>query len=136
MIHLIYATKGNGKTKRLLDLCSEETRVCEGSIVFIDKDKRYLREVPSSVRFVDISEYDITDDNGLYGFLCGMYAQNYDICTIFIDAFIKIVKKTPEEMEVFFRKLEKFSIDNNIEIIISVSADAEKAPEFLKKMIF
>ena len=135
MIQLIYASKGNGKTKRLLDLCTDASKHTDGSIVFIDDDKRYLREVPSSVRFVDISEYDIEDDEALYGFLCGMYAQNYDICEYFIDAFVKIVKKNPEDMESFFRKLERFSEDNNIKIVISVSAEVGNAPDFLRKYI-
>ncbi|MBR6816744.1 MAG: ATP-binding protein [Clostridia bacterium] len=135
MIQLIYGTKGSGKTKKLLNMVAEEVKTAEGSVVFIDDDKRYLREVPSSVRFVDISEYGIDSADALLGFLCGMYAQNYDIGAYYIDALLKIVGKQPEELACFFKKLGEFCEANKINVVISVSAEAEEAPEYLKNWI-
>ena len=135
MIQLIYGLKGSGKTKRLLNMCNEEIRVTDGSVVFIDDDKRYLREVPREVRFVDVSEYDITSADGLFGFVCGMYAQNYDIGAFYIDALLKIVGNDPSELKTFFDKLEKFCDENGIKAVFSVSADANDAPDFLKDKI-
>ncbi len=135
MIQLIYAMKGNGKTKRLLSMLGAEAKEAAGSIVFIDDNKRYQREVPSSVRFVDISEYGIDSDEKLFGFLCGMYAQNYDIQSFYIDAFLKIVDKTPEELGVFFKNFSSFCKKNNMNAVLSVSADENAAPAFLKDMI-
>ena len=135
MIQLIYGLKGSGKTKRLLNMCTEEAANTDGSVVFIDDDKRYLREVPREVRFVDVSEYDISTADGLFGFMCGMYAQNYDIGAFYIDAFLKIVGDDPSELKLFFDKLGKFCKDNSIKAVISVSADADDAPDFLKDMI-
>ena len=135
MIQLIYGTKGSGKTKKLLNMVAEEVKTAEGSVVFIDDDKRYLREVPSSVRFVDISEYGIDSADALLGFLCGMYAQNYDIGAYYIDALLKIVGKQPAELACFFKKLGEFCEANKINVVISVSAEAEEAPEYLKDWI-
>ena len=113
MIQLIYGTKGSGKTKKLLNMVAEEVKTAEGSVVFIDDDKRYLREVPSSVRFVDISEYGIDS----------------------ADALLKIVGKQPAELACFFKKLGEFCEANKINVVISVSAEAEEAPEYLKNWI-
>ena len=135
MIQLIYGQKGSGKTKRLLDMCNEEVRVTDGSVVFIDDDKRYLREVPREVRFVDVSEYDITTADGLFGFVCGMYAQNYDIGAFYIDAFLKIVGNEPSQLKLFFDKFSKFCAENNIKAVFSISANAADAPDFMKDMI-
>ncbi len=135
MIQLIYASKGSGKTKKLLGMVAEEVKSAEGTVVFIDDDKRYLREVPSSVRFVDISEYGIDSADGLFGFICGMYAQNYDIGAFYIDALLKIIGKQPEEAECFFKKFADFCEKNQVHAVLSVSADVANAPDFLKGWI-
>ena len=132
MVQLIYAAKGSGKTKKLLGMVAEEAKNAAGAVVFMDDDTRYLREVPTSVRFVDISEYGIDSADALFGFICGMYSQNYDIGAVYIDSFLKIIGKQPAEAEDFFQKFTAFCDKNNIHAVLSVSADAETAPEFLK----
>ena len=132
MVQLIYAAKGSGKTKKLLGMVAEEAKNAAGAVVFMDDDTRYLREVPTSVRFVDISEYGIDSADALFGFICGMYSQNYDIVAVYIDSFLKIIGKQPAEAEDFFQKFAAFCDKNNIHAVLSVSAEAETAPEFLK----
>ena len=132
MVQLIYAAKGSGKTKKLLGMVAEEAKNAAGVVVFMDDDTRYLREVPTSVRFVDISEYGIDSADALFGFICGMYSQNYDIGAVYIDSFLKIIGKQPAEAEDFFQKFAAFCDKNNIHAVLSVSAEAETAPEFLK----
>ena len=132
MVQLIYAAKGSGKTKKLLGMVAEEAKNAAGAVVFMDDDTRYLREVPTSVRFVDISEYGIDCADALFGFICGMYSQNYDIGAVYIDSFLKIIGKQPAEAEDFFQKFAAFCDKNNIHAVLSVSAEAETAPEFLK----
>ena len=132
MVQLIYAAKGSGKTKKLLGMVAEEAKNAAGAVVFMDDDTRYLREVPTSVRFVDISEYGIDSADALFGFICGMYSQNYDIGAVYIDSFLKIIGKQPAEAEDFFHKFAAFCDKNNIHAVLSVSAEAETAPEFLK----
>ena len=132
MVQLIYAAKGSGKTKKLLGMVAEEAKNAAGAVVFMDDDTRYLREVPTSVRFVDISEYGIDSADALFGFICGMYSQNYDIGAVYIDSFLKIIGKQPAEAGDFFQKFAAFCDKNNIHAVLSVSAEAETAPEFLK----
>ena len=102
MVQLIYGTKGSGKTKRLLEMVNKEAETAQGDVIFIDDDKRYMYDVRHQVRFVDVSEYSVDSEEKLYGFICGMLAQNFDISAIYLDAFIHIVKKQPEEMEFFY----------------------------------
>ena len=132
MVQLIYAAKGSGKTKKLLGMVAEEAKNAAGAVVFMDDDTRYLREMPTRVRFVDISEYGIDSADALFGFICGMYSQNYDIGAVYIDSFLKIIGKQPAEAEDFFQKFAAFCDKNNIHAVLSVSAEAETAPEFLK----
>ena len=79
MIQLIYAKKGSGKTKRLIDRANAELNSTKGDVVFIDDDKRYMYDVAHQARFVDVKDFGIDSGDALYGMLCGMVSQNYDI---------------------------------------------------------
>lgn len=135
MVQLIYAEKGSGKTKRLIDLANAEIAQAKGDVVFIDDDKRYMYDVKHNIRFVDVTEYDVKGEDEFYGFLCGMVSQNFDIEAIFIDAFLKIVKKDASEVECLIKKIQKLTDANNIKAVIIVSGDPTQAPDYLKEYI-
>ena len=135
MIELIYATKGSGKTKRLIDLANAELATTKGDIVFIDDDKRYIYDVKHQIRFVDVTDYGIDSCDSLYGLLCGMVAQNFDIEAIYIDAFLKIIGMAPEDIEEYVQKIERLTEKSQFKVVISLSADPSQAPEHLKKYI-
>ena len=135
MVQLIYSKKGTGKTKRLIDLANADMKQAKGDIVFIDDDKRYMYDVVHQIRFVDVKEYNISGCGEFYGFLCGMVAQNFDIESIYIDAFLKIVQKDVGELEDLMQKIETLAEKNNIKAVIIVSGDPEGAPDYMKKHI-
>ena len=135
MVQLIYGAKGSGKTKRLLDMVNQELAETKGDVVFIDDDKRYMYDVKHEVRFVDVTEYGIDSEDKLYGFISGMLAQNFDIAAIYLDAFLHIIKKKPEEIENTVKDLEKIAKMNDCKLVLNVSGDPDKIPEFLKPYI-
>ena len=135
MIQLIYAKKGSGKTKRLIDLANAELNSTKGDVVFIDDDKRYMYDVAHQARFVDVKDYGIESGDALYGMLCGMVSQNYDIEAVYIDAFLKIVKMDVAEIKELIDKIDALSEKNDFKAVIIISDDPEKAPDFLKERI-
>ncbi|BDF59417.1 hypothetical protein CE91St36_22340 [Christensenellaceae bacterium] len=135
MIQLIYAPKGSGKTKRLIDLANAELNSTKGEVVFIDDDKRYMYDVAHQARFVDVKDFGIESGDALYGMLCGMVSQNYDIEAIFIDAFLKIVKMDVADLKSLMDKISALSEANNFKAVIIISADPNEAPDFLKPYI-
>lgn len=135
MIQLIVGPKGTGKTKRIIALANAEMIEDKGSVVFIDDDKRYMYDVNSRVRFVNVSDYDIDSYKSLYGFLCGMLSQNFDITSIYIDAFLHIIGKKVDELDEFFAAIEKISEENKVKFVFNVSAEADAVPEYLQKYI-
>ena len=62
-----------------------------------------------------------------------MLAQNFDVTTVFIDAFLKLVNVKPDETEWFFNKLESLGEKRNIHFVLSVSCDDSEAPEYIRK---
>jgi len=135
MINVIFGQKGAGKTKRILDMANESLHVASGSIVFIDHDNQYMFGLKRDIRFINASEYEIDGPKMFYGFVCGLAAQDFDLEYIFIDGFLKIVRHDLDSLEGLFDDLNKFSEKANIKIVISVSGDPGKAPEFLKPFI-
>ena len=139
MITVITGDKGSGKTKRLLDMANEAISTESGYVVFIDDDKRYMYDLKHEVRFVDASEYtaikNCTSD-AFFGFVSGMLSVNFDITLICIDAFLKLVSKTPvEEMESLFEHLEALSEHSNVSFIITLNKPTEELPHFVKKYV-
>jgi len=135
MVQLIYGAKGSGKTKRLLDMVNKELQETKGDVVFIDDDKRYMYDVKHEVRFVDVTEYGIDSADKLYGFISGMLAQNFDIAAIYLDAFLHIIKKKPEEIECIIKDLEKIAKMNDCKLVLNISGNPDEVPEFLKGYI-
>lgn len=135
MIQLILGLKGSGKTKRLLKLVNDEVEQTKGQVVFIDDDKRYMYDVKHQVRFVDVKDYALKGTDQLYGLICGMLAQNFDISEIFIDAFLKISNCELAEAELLLKKLETLAEKSNVKMVISVSADEKDASDYIKQFI-
>jgi len=137
MVQLIYAQKGSGKTKRLIDMAHDMVESAKGDVVFIDNDKRYMYDVSHKVRFIDVTDYEIKNEDEFYGFLSGMVSMNFDIEAIYIDAFLKIIgkKENAAESESIIKKIVQLMDNNNINAVIIVSDDPEKAPASLKEMI-
>ena len=69
------------------------------------------------------------------GFLGGMLASNYDISTIFGDAFLKLVKIDVATADWFFASLEEYGKKHDVTFVLSVSADPETLPEFCKSYV-
>ena len=138
LIQIILGDKGSGKTKRLIDLVNESLKNEHGDIIFIDDDKRYMYDLRHEIRFVDASEYPVghkCQASEMLGFICGMLSANFDLSLIAMDAFMKMVR-TPlddPEMKVFFEKLEILSEAHHCNFLISVSAQAESVPEYIRK---
>lgn len=135
MIQIIAGKKGSGKTKRIIDMTNTLAAESANDVVFIDKDNSYTRDITHKARFVNASEYHITTPEMFLGFLCGMLSSNYDIGTIFIDAFLKLLKIDIAEADWFFASMNELCTKHNVDFVLSISADPAELPEYLKAYI-
>ena len=133
MIQVIFGKKGSGKTKRILDMANASIKEAKGNVLFVDDDKSYTLSLKPQVRFVDASEYAVKGQDSFYGFLAGILAGNYDISVIYVDAFLKLAKSEPDELEAFFKKIEKLVENAGCDLVISFSEDAANVPECIRK---
>lgn len=136
MVKLIMGLKGSGKTKTLVDLVRDTVEQGKGDVVVIEKERKLTYDIPYQARLIEAGAYDIGTYEFLRGLICGVHAGNYDIEHFFIDNFYKLVgDKSNEALESFLDWLEKFSVAEKIDFVISISADPDTVGENVKKYI-
>ena len=134
MVQLIIGLKGSGKTKRLVDMVRDAVNEETGDVVCIEKERKLTFDIPYQARLIDAGVYDIGSYEFLRGLICGVHAGNYDITHFFIDNFYKLVNdKSPAALETFLTWLDKFSEQEKISFVISLSVDGSNLPESVLK---
>ena len=129
MITLILGKKGSGKTKRLIDMCNSAVAASNGNVVFIEKDNNLTYDISHKARLAVAEEYAVKGYDGLYGFIAGMCAGNYDITDIFVDSTLKIGGGDLEGLADFIEKLGDLSKKASTNMVLSISADKADIPE-------
>lgn len=135
MLNIIIGEKGTGKTKKLIDQVHEAEKNTTGSVVFINKGDRHIFDVSHRVRLVDTKEFDVDTYRSLYGLVCGMISQNYDIKDIFIDSITKIAGEDLDVLVQFLDEADAIAKKFDINIVIIISLAPEKAPAGVMKYV-
>ncbi len=134
MVQLIMGLKGSGKTKKLVDMVRAAVNEESGDVVCIEKERKLTFDIPYQARLIDAGNYDIGSYEFLKGLICGVHAGNYDITHFFIDNFYKLVNdRSPEALVAFLGWLDKFSEQEKISFVISLSVDPAALPESVLK---
>lgn len=136
MVELLIGKKGTGKTKALIEKVNNALTVAKGNVVFISNDtNRNIFDVKSKARMADTSEFEIKSYDEFLGFISGIISRDFDITNIFVDGIFKIVgSDNLDGFESFLNRLETMSQKFEITFVISVSIDAEAAPDYIKKL--
>ena len=132
MIKLIVGKKGTGKTKMLVDQVNKAATTAKGSVVCVEKGIKLTYDIKHTVRLVDTEEFGVSGFDMLYGFLCGIFAGNYDITDMFIDNVLRIGKTGLDDFAVFVDRLNAIKSIAGVNIVISVSADQSELPESVR----
>ena len=135
MVELLIGKKGTGKTKHLIENVNNAVSVAKGNVVFISNDtSRNMYDINSKVRMADTSVFDSASFSEFLGFICGFVSGNFDITNIFVDGIFKIVGTDDlTGFDKFLDRLDEMGRKFNIKFEISVSVDAETAPDYIKK---
>ncbi len=135
MINIIVGKKGSGKTKYLVDHVNMAVKDEPGSLVFLSNGNRLIYDLKHSVRYIDTTDYSIENYDAFYGFISGIFANNYDISHVFVDSLWKIVASEKDGMDIFLAKLEEFSARFNVNFTIAISETKENIPECVAKYL-
>lgn len=135
MLNIIIGEKGTGKTKKLIEQVHQAEETTSGSVVFINKGDRHIFDVSHRVRLVDTKEFDVDTYRSLYGLICGMISQNYDIADIFIDSITKIAGEDFEMLEKFLGEVDAIAEKFNVTVVIIISMNPADAPAGIMKYV-
>ena len=138
MIRLITGAKGTGKTKIIIDMANDNVETAKGDIVFLTDTDRYMYSLRYQVRVINVDNFLKKGDapiseESLIGFIKGVLAGNHDIETLYIDGAHRMLGKSVDEMEDFFRDIYAIGKDTETKFVLTVSEDEDKFPEFLNK---
>lgn len=136
MVKLLIGKKGTGKTKALIEQVNAASSVAKGNVVFISNNTASnMFDISRNVRMTDTTDFDIVNYSEFEGFICGIISGNYDITNIFVDGLFKIVKSDDlDGLESFLDRLNKISSKFNITFVLSLSINADEAPDYVKRL--
>ncbi|MBQ7485031.1 MAG: hypothetical protein IJT78_00190 [Oscillospiraceae bacterium] len=136
MVRLIMGGNGAGKTKQLIDMVHKAVESESGSVVCIEPKADMRYDISYNARLVNAGEYGLNSFESLRGFLCGLYAGNYDISHIFVDNLCKIAHSDDmAKAEQLLDWLDRFSEKNAIKFTVTVSAGEEAATDGMKRYL-
>ena len=134
MVRLIMSGSGEGKTKQLIELMENAAENEVGCMVCIEPHRNMSFNLRHQTRLIDASEFNIDSFENLRGFICGLYAGNYDISHIFVDNLCKVAHSNDERgIGQFLNWLDSFTAPLNLKATITVSADPETATDTMRK---
>ena len=133
MVQLIVGSKGDGKTKHLLDRVNNQIKTASGNIVYLDKNTKHMHELDNKVRLINVADYPLKNCDEFIGFICGIISQDHDIETMFLDSFLKLAGLEGEDISETITTLEGISEKYNVNFVLSISMDAAEMPENAQK---
>lgn len=135
MVKVIMGLKGSGKTKQLVKEINEAVQSESGSVVCIELGKGLMYDIDYRVRLIDAKDYSIKDSTLLKGFISGLHAGNFDITHIFVEGLYKLIGEDRAAGEDFIKWCDAFGKANSMHFTITVSDEADKASEDVKKFL-
>jgi len=127
--------KGEGKTRKLIDMANENAKVTDGHLVFIDDDKRHIFDLHRDIRFVEAGKGELEGWKEFVGFVLGILSQNSDIKHIYVDGITNILQKYAVEGKALLelkQRLDGIASLNHVEFTISVHCEPDTLPPELK----
>ena len=138
MVRFLAGHKGSGKTRRMIEMANEHVKVADGSLVFIDDDKRHTLYISRDIRFVEATKGILETYREFVSFIWGILTQNSDIQHIYIDGLTNIVVYgaiNNETLPLLKNALLRFSEEYHVDFTISIHYDNDILPDEIKELL-
>lgn len=135
MVQLIVGSKGDGKTKHLLDRVNNQIKTASGNIVYLDKNTKHMHELDNKVRLINVADYPLKNCDEFIGFICGIISQDYDLEQMYLDSFLKIAHLEGEDLTDALTQLNAISEQFKVNFCLSISVEENQLPEFAREQV-
>lgn len=136
MVKFIIGRKGAGKTKWLIDNANKDMKEGNGNIAFVDVDDDHIFSLDYNVRLINAMEFNVSNVESFYGFLCGILSMDYDLEKIYVDGIYKVMDVNLEKLGKLSDALDKICNKYHVEFYINVHYTMDQIPENLKENCF
>ena len=136
MIKLIVGSKGSGKTKTIKPtaVLVDSSDESGGHIVCIEKGMKSTYNIKSSVRIIDVDDYNIRGYDQYFGFFMGVLAGDYDIMEVYLDGVLKVGNGDIEGLGALLDKFTDIAPEH-VSIIVTVSCEVDELTESVRKYL-
>ena len=135
MVQLIVGSKGDGKTKHLLDRVNNQIKTASGNIVYLDKNTKHMHELDNKVRLINVADYPLKNCDEFIGFICGIISQDYDLEQMYLDSFLKIAHLEGKDLTDALTQLNAISEQFKVNFCLSISVEENQLPDFAKEQV-
>jgi hypothetical protein len=136
MVKFMAGQKGQGKTRKLIDMANEAVKKADGHLVYIDDDRRHTREIDRDIRFVEAGKGVLSNYREFVGFVLGIMSMDADVEHIYVDGISNIVKTLDNEsLQKLTNKLEAISHRDDVVFTISVNYEPDTLPDDIKALL-
>jgi hypothetical protein len=135
MVQYIAGGKGEGKTKKLIDMANHDIKTTDGHLVFIDDDRRHIFDLHYNIRFVETGKRFLSNYREFIGFMLGILSMDSDIKTIYVDGLTNILEKVDSDCLIkLTARLEELSEKHMVDFHICINWKTELLPDEIKKL--
>ena len=136
MVQFIAGSKGEGKTKLLIDKANQQLKSTDGNLVFIDDDRRTTSDLHYNIRFIEAGRGVLSNYREFAGFVLGILAMDSDIKTIYIDGLNNIIDTLDADCLVkLSKRLNVLSERNEVDFIICVNWKIDEIPQEIADLL-
>lgn len=126
MVEYITGVNGIGKTKILAQTAIATAQLSKGNVVYIDCSDKLNLKMPSNIRLVNAKDYNISSALGLYGFLTGLCAGDFDLTDVFVDSTLEIISNSKTNIKDFMEIVTRISDRTGVNFYFSICDEYEK----------
>ncbi|MCL2378119.1 MAG: hypothetical protein FWC77_03230 [Defluviitaleaceae bacterium] len=128
--------KGEGKTRKIINMANNEAKTTDGHLVFIDDDKRHIHDIHRDIRFVETGKGLLSNYREFTGFILGILSQNSDIQHIYVDGLNNIVETVDNESLLKLQaRLTAIAKVDDVSFTVSVNYDKSSLPDDIKAVL-
>jgi hypothetical protein len=142
MVQFIAGRKGEGKTKKLLDMVNKNAKTADGNLIFIDDDRRHMYDLPHDIRFVETGKHFLSNTREFVGYLLGIMVMDNDIEHIYVDGLTNIVdnldktsKEFNDQLLELTNRLKSLSEQSTVHFTVCINCDKETLPDEIKAIL-
>lgn len=126
MVEYITGVNGIGKTKILAQTAIATAQLSKGNVIYIDCSDKLNLKMPSNIRLVNANDYNISSALGLYGFLTGLCAGDFDLTDVFVDSTLEIISNNKTNIKDFMEIVTRISDRTGVNFYFSICDEYEK----------